>query len=47
VLLWTSKVYEGESHGFMLEAEQLRTDEVAQDAFDEMVSFFQRELTGE
>lgn len=38
------KVYSGEPHGFMLEGGQLRTDEVAQSAFDEMVSYFQRKL---
>jgi carboxymethylenebutenolidase len=38
------KVYAGEPHGFMLSDGQLRQDEVAQDAFDEMVSFFVRKL---
>ena len=38
------KVYQGEPHGFMLQNGQLRTDEVAQDAFAEMVSFFNRKL---
>jgi carboxymethylenebutenolidase len=38
------KVYAGEPHGFMLAGGQLRTDEVAQDAFDEMVRFFERKL---
>ncbi|NDJ75128.1 MAG: dienelactone hydrolase family protein [Chloroflexi bacterium] len=38
------KIYAGEPHGFMLADSQLRTDEVAQDAFDEMVSYFQRKL---
>jgi carboxymethylenebutenolidase len=38
------KVYYGEGHGFMLANSQLREDEVAQSAFDEMVSFFQRKL---
>jgi carboxymethylenebutenolidase len=38
------KVYFGEPHGFMLSGGQLRTDEVAQDAFEEMVSFFKRKL---
>lgn len=38
------KVYYGEPHGFMLENSQLRQDEVAQDAFEQMVSFFQRKL---
>ena len=38
------KVYFGEPHGFMLADSQLRQDEVAQDAFNEMVSFFQRKL---
>ncbi len=38
------KVYYGEPHGFMLTGGQLREDEVAQDAFEQMVSFFQRKL---
>jgi len=38
------KVYYGEPHGFMLDGGQLRQDEVAQDAFEEMVRFFQRKL---
>ena len=38
------KVYFGEPHGFMLADGQMRTDEVAGDAFQEMVSFFQRKL---
>ncbi len=38
------KVYFGEPHGFMLENSQFRQDEVAQDAFEQMVSFFQRKL---
>jgi carboxymethylenebutenolidase len=38
------KVYQGEPHGFMLSDGQLRDDEVAQSAFDEMVSYFQRKL---
>ena len=38
------KVYFGEPHGFMLSGGQLRTDEVAQDAFEEMVTFFKRKL---
>lgn len=38
------KVYFGEPHGFMLAEGQLREDEVAQDAFDQMVSFFRRKL---
>lgn len=38
------KVYSDEPHGFMLEGGELRTDEVAQNAFDEMVSFFRRKL---
>ncbi|MBE0689206.1 MAG: dienelactone hydrolase family protein, partial [Anaerolineae bacterium] len=36
--------YQGEPHGFMLQNGQLRTDEVAQDAFDQMVTFFRRKL---
>lgn len=38
------KVYQGEPHGFMLSDGQLRDDEVAQDAFDEMVRYFERKL---
>jgi carboxymethylenebutenolidase len=38
------KVYYGEPHGFMLSNSQLRTDEVANDAFSEMVDFFARKL---
>ena len=38
------KVYQGEPHGFMLEEGQLRTDDVANDAFNEMVTFFDRTL---
>jgi carboxymethylenebutenolidase len=38
------KVYQGEGHGFMLAGGQLRLDEVALDAFDEMVAFFRRKL---
>jgi carboxymethylenebutenolidase len=38
------KVYYGEPHGFMPEGGQLRTDEVAQDAFNQMADFFQRKL---
>ena len=38
------KVYQDEPHGFMLQDGQLRQDTTAQDAFSEMVSFFQRKL---
>jgi carboxymethylenebutenolidase len=38
------KVYSGEPHGFMLRNSQLREDEVAQDAFNQMAAFFQRKL---
>lgn len=38
------KVYYGEPHGFMLEGGQLRQDEVAQDAFNQMADFFHRKL---
>jgi carboxymethylenebutenolidase len=38
------KVYYGEPHGFMLSGGQLRTDEIAQDAFNQMLSFFARKL---
>lgn len=39
------KVYQGEPHGFMLDDGQLREDAIAQDAFQQMVSFFQRTLS--
>lgn len=38
------KVYFGEPHGFMLEGGQLRQDEIAQDAFNQMADFFHRKL---
>ena len=38
------KVYYGEPHGFMLVNGQLRQDDVAQDAFHQMVTFFHRKL---
>lgn len=38
------KVYANEPHGFMLEDGEWRRDEVAQDAFDEMVAYFRRKL---
>ncbi len=38
------KVYANEPHGFMLEDGELRRDEVANDAFDEMVTYFRRKL---
>lgn len=38
------KVYYGEPHGFMLSGGQLREDEVAVDAFNEMADFFTRKL---
>ncbi|MCZ7542920.1 MAG: dienelactone hydrolase family protein [Anaerolineae bacterium] len=38
------KVYFGEPHGFMLADGQLRDDEVAQDALEQMVTFFRRKL---
>ena len=38
------KVYSGEPHGFMLELGELREDDVALDAFNEMVDFFTRKL---
>ena len=41
------KVYQGEPHGFMLSGGQLRDDDVAQNAFDEMATFFQRQLAEE
>lgn len=39
------KVYSGEPHGFMLADGQLRDDEVTQNAFSEMASYFKRKLT--
>jgi carboxymethylenebutenolidase len=39
------KVYYGEPHGFMLADGQLRDDEIAQDAFQQMADFFKRKLT--
>jgi carboxymethylenebutenolidase len=41
------KVYQGEPHGFMLQGGQLRTDDVAADALNEMITFFQRHLGSE
>ncbi len=38
------KVYSNEPHGFMLEAGELSRDDVANDAFDEMVTYFRRKL---
>lgn len=38
------KVYSGEPHGFMLEDGQLRDDDVAVNAFNEMVTYFTRQL---
>jgi len=38
------EVYADEPHGFMLAGGQLRQDEVASDAFAEMVSFFRHKL---
>lgn len=38
------KVYANEPHGFMLQNGELRTDEVATDAFNEMVDYFTRKL---
>ena len=38
------KVYYGEPHGFMLSEGQLQQDEVAQDAFEQMTSYFKRKL---
>lgn len=38
------KVYYGEPHGFMLSGGQMRTDDVAHDAFREMADFFTRML---
>jgi carboxymethylenebutenolidase len=38
------KVYYGEPHGFMISNGQLRQDEVARDAFEQMASYFQRKL---
>jgi carboxymethylenebutenolidase len=41
------KVYSGEPHGFMLAEGQLREDDVATDAFNEMADFFTRKLVTE
>ena len=38
------KVYANERHGFMLENGELRQDDVAIDAFQEMVAYFRRKL---
>ena len=38
------KVYSNEPHGFMLEDGELRRDDVANDAFNEMVDYFTRKL---
>ncbi len=38
------KVYQGEPHGFMLADGELRDDEVAVDAFNEMADYFKRKL---
>lgn len=38
------KVYYGEPHGFMLANSQLREDEVAVDAYNQMADFFKRKL---
>ena len=38
------KVYANEPHGFMLKDGELRRDEVADDAFNEMVDYFTRKL---
>jgi len=38
------KVYQGEPHGFMLANGQLREDDVAADAFNQMVTYFERML---
>jgi carboxymethylenebutenolidase len=38
------KVYYGEPHGFMLAEGKFRQDDVAKDAFSEMVDFFKRKL---
>lgn len=41
---YTLEVYEDEPHGFMLEGGQLRTDEVATDAYNKMVNYFKDNL---
>ena len=38
------KVYSGEPHGFMLADGQMREDEVAEDAFNQMADYFTRKL---
>ena len=39
------KVYANEPHGFMLEGGELSRDDVATDAFNEMVTYFRRKLS--
>lgn len=41
------KVYSGEPHGFMLSGGQLRQDDVAKNAFNEMADYFKRKLVTE
>lgn len=41
------KIYADEPHGFMLDGGQLREDEVAVDAFNQMVTYFNRKLNEE
>ena len=38
------KVYQGEPHGFMLKEGKMRQDDVSKDAFEQMVTYFQRKL---
>jgi carboxymethylenebutenolidase len=38
------KMYSGEPHGFMLKGGQLRDDDVANDAYQQMAEFFKRKL---
>ena len=38
------KIYANEPHGFMLEDGELSRDDVATDAFDEMITYFRRKL---
>ena len=40
------KVYQGEPHGFMIEGGQLSQSFAAEDALQQMASFFDRTLKG-
>ena len=38
------RIHAGEPHGFMLQNGELRQDDVAKDAFNEMADYFDRKL---